>query len=80
VEKVFFAMETELTAVRGEMAKALLRIPPIPPAVPTGVEVAFEGIAKIVDVEPNVDLLALLNLGTCSALARYGKSLRSAAG
>jgi hypothetical protein len=57
VEEVL-ATEPAVEAERREMAEAFLGMPPIPQAAPPGrlgVDVAFEGEAEIVDIEPDVD-------------------------
>jgi hypothetical protein len=58
-EEEVLATEPAVEAERREIAEAFLGMPPIPPAAPPGrlgVDVAFEGEAEIVDIEPDVDL------------------------
>jgi hypothetical protein len=65
VEEVLLPAEPAVETDRSEVAEIFLGIPLIPPAVRTdclGVDVVFEDLAETVDMDPNADLLALLDL------------------
>jgi hypothetical protein len=64
-EEAVLATEPTVEDEQKEMEEALLAIPPTPPTPPTGrlgLEVAFECVVEIVGIEPDVDLVALLDL------------------
>jgi hypothetical protein len=71
VEEAVFVVDQDVDADLSKMAETLLDIPPIPPAAlrdRLGFDVAFEGVAavvepaEIVNAVPRVDLLAMADL------------------